>query len=109
MKNIWKRLFITIWSLSRYKRRSKKSKIFNDKLSKKAIHEKLQKLNLIIIRTDFDATSLYPNATYDENSAYPRKESGFSFQPDMIDEYVKSFNYQIFNQNGDEAAISKIE
>ena len=42
-------------------------KHINDKLSKLPIHEKLQKLNLNDVMMDFDATSLYPSAMWDEN------------------------------------------
>ena len=58
---------------------------------------------------DFDATSLYPNAMYDENSVYPKIESGFAFKPYMNDVYVKSFNDQTFNQDADESAITKLK
>ena len=34
---------------------------------------------------DFDATSLYPSAMCDENSVYPKTESGFVFKPYMND------------------------
>ena len=44
-------------------------------------HKKLQKLNLNDVMMDFDATSLYPSAMWDENSVYPKIESGFAFKP----------------------------
>ena len=34
---------------------------------------------------DFDATNLYPSAMYDENSVYPKIESGFAFKLFMND------------------------
>ena len=34
---------------------------------------------------DFDATSLYPTAMWDENSVYPKIETRFAFKPDMND------------------------
>ena len=58
---------------------------------------------------DFDATSLYPSAMWDENSVYPKIESGFDFKPYMNDVYLKSLNDQTFNQEGDESAILKIK
>ena len=58
---------------------------------------------------DFDATSLYHSAMWDENSVYPKIESGFAFKPYMNDVYIKSFNDQTFNQDGDESAILKIK
>ena len=54
---------------------------------------------------DFDATSLYPSAMWDENSVYPKIESGFSFEPHMNNVYVEAFNNQTFNQDGDESAF----
>ena len=43
----------------------------NKELNKLPIHKKLQKLNLNDVMMDFDATSLYPSAMWDENSVYP--------------------------------------
>ena len=40
----------------------------NKELKKLPIHKKLQKLNLNDVRMDFDATSLYPSAMWDEYS-----------------------------------------
>ena len=58
---------------------------------------------------DFDATSLYPSAMWDENSVYPKIETGFAFKPHMNDVYVEAFNNQTFNQDGDESAILTIK
>ena len=58
---------------------------------------------------DFDATSLYPSAMWDENSVYPRTEPGFAFKPHMKDVYVEAFNNQTFKEDGDESAILTIE
>ena len=44
----------------------------NKELNKLPIHKKLQKLNVNDVMMDFDATSLYPSAMLDENSAYPK-------------------------------------
>ena len=57
---------------------------------------------------DFEATSLYLSAMWDENSVYPKLEIGFAFKPDMNDVYVEVFNNQTFNQDGNESAILKI-
>ena len=54
---------------------------------------------------DFDATFLYPSATWDENSVYPKIESGFAFKPHRNNVSVEAFNNQTFNQDGDESAI----
>ena len=45
---------------------------------------------------------------YDEKSVSPKVESGFAFKPYTNDVYVKAFNSQGFNQNGNENAILKI-
>ena len=58
---------------------------------------------------DFDATSLYPSAMWDENSVYPKIETGFAFKPHMNKTYVEAFNNQTFNQDGDESAILRIK
>ena len=83
------------------------TKYINDKLSKLTIHEKLQKQNLNNVMMDFDATSLDASAMYDENSVYPKVESGVAFKPHMNDVYVKSFNDQTFDQDCDESAVLK--
>ena len=53
---------------------------------------------------DFDAKSLYPSDIRDEDSVYPKIESGFAYKPHMNDVYVEAFNIQKFNQDGDESA-----
>ena len=58
---------------------------------------------------DFDATSLYPSAKWDENSVYPKIESGFAFAPHMNYVHVKAFNNQTFNEDGNESAILRIK
>ena len=45
------------------------------------------------------------SAMYDENSIYPKIETGFAFTSDMNDELVKEFNNQTFNKS----AILKIK
>ena len=32
---------------------------------------------------DFDVTSLYPSDMWDQNSVYPKIETGFAFKPHM--------------------------
>ena len=39
---------------------------------------------------DFDAVSLYPSAMWDENSIYPRIETGSAYTKDMNDELEKN-------------------
>ena len=58
---------------------------------------------------DFDATSLYPSAMWDEKSVYPKIESGFAFKLNMNDVYVEAFNNQTFNKDYDESAILTIK
>ena len=81
----------------------------NKELNKLPIHKKLQKQNPNDVMMDFDATSLYPSAMWDENSVYPQIESGFAFKPHMKDVYVEAFNNQTFNQDGDESGILRIK
>ena len=58
---------------------------------------------------DFDPTSLYRSATWDENGVYPMIKTGFSFQPHMNDAFVNVFIFQTFSQDGDDSAILKIK
>ena len=81
----------------------------NKELNKLPIHKKLQKLNHNDVMMDFDATSLYPSAMWDEKSVYPKIESGFAFKPYMNKTYVEAFNNETFNQDGDESAILRIK
>ena len=92
-----------------YRERIEDEKSKHIKLSRKTIHEKIQKkLNLSNVMMDFDATSFYSFAMYDEKSLYPEIETVFAFKPHMIDVYVNSFNDQTFNQDGDESASLKV-
>ena len=74
-----------------------------------SIHKELSKLDSKKTQMDFDATSLYPSAMWDEKSVYPKIETGFAFKPNMNDVYVESFNNQSFNEDGDESAILTIK
>ena len=77
----------------------------NKELNKLPIHKKLQKLKVNDVMMDFDATSLYPSAMWDENSVYTKIESGFAFKPHTNKTYIDAFNNQTFNQDEDESAI----
>ena len=90
-------------------KRKKRTDHINKELNKLLIHKKLQKLDLNDVMMDFDATSLYPSAMWDEKSVYPKIESGFAFKPSMNDVYVEAFNNQTFNEDGDESAILTIK
>ena len=81
----------------------------NKELNKLPIHKKLQKLNHNDVMMDFDATSLYPSAMWDQNSVYPKIETGFAFKPHLNNVYVEAFNNQTFNQNRDESAILRMK
>ena len=86
-----------------------RTKHFNKELNKLPIHKKLQKLNLDDVMMDFDATSLYPSAMWDENSVYLKIETGLTFKPDMKNVYVEALKNHTFNQDGDESAILEIK
>ena len=86
-----------------------RTKNINKVLNKLPIHKKLQKLNPNDVMMDFDATSLYPSAKWDENSVYRKIESEFAFKPRLNNVYVEGFNNQTINQDGDESAILRIK
>ena len=86
-----------------------KEKYVNRKLNMLPIHKELCKLDSNKTQMDFDATSLYPSAMWDEKSVYPKIESGFAFKPYMNDVYVEAFSNQTFNEDGDESAILTIK
>ena len=54
---------------------------------------------------DYDAKSLYPSAMWDENSVYPKIETGLTLKTNLNDVYLEAFNNQTFNQDGDESTI----
>ena len=58
---------------------------------------------------DFDCTSLYQPAMWDENSVYSRIEIGFVFRLHMNDIFVEAFKSQTFSQKSDGSALLKIE
>ena len=80
----------------------------NGKLSKLPVHGKLQKLDLNNVMMDVDATTLYPSAMYDENSIYPKIESGLAFESYKKIIYVETLKTQTSNQDGNESPIKKI-
>ena len=83
-----------------------KEKYINEKLSELRSHKIIKRIELIHLLWDFDAVSLYPSAMWDENSIYPRIETGYAFTRDMNDELVEKFNNQTFNKC---SAILKIK
>ena len=82
-----------------------KEKYVNKKLNLLPIHKELSKLDSNNTQTDFDANSLYPSAMWDENSVYPKIETGFVYKPQMNDVYVDGLNNQTFNEDDDDSAI----
>ena len=63
-----------------------RTKHINRELNKLPIHKKLPKLDIHNdVLMDYDGNSLYPSAMWDENSVYPKMESGFAFAPHMND------------------------
>ena len=79
------------------------------KLNMLPIHKELSKLDSNKTQMNYDGNSLYPSAMWDEKSTYPKTETGFAFKPHMNDVYVKAFNDQTFNEDGDESAILTIK
>ena len=58
---------------------------------------------------DYDATSLYPSANWDDKFVYPFIESGLPFELQMNSASVGAFNNQSLNQNGIESAFLGIK
>ena len=76
-----------------------KTEHINKERNKLSIHKKLQKLDINDVMMDFDATSLYPSAMWDQNSVYPKIETRFAFKPHMNNVYVEAFNNPIKPDN----------
>ena len=49
---------------------------------------------------DFDATSLYPSAVWDEKSVYLKKEMVYLFEANFVDQFVKKPNTQSLKKSG---------
>ena len=86
-----------------------KTDFLNKKLNMLPIHKELSKLDSNETQMDFDATSLYPSAMCDENSVYPKIETGFAFKPHMNTTFVDAFNNQTIHEDGDESAVLTIK
>ena len=78
----------------------------NEKLGELKLHKILKQIELDELLWDFDATSLYPSAMWDEKSIYPRIETDYAFTRDMNKFLVHKFNIQTFNQG---SAILRIK
>ena len=83
-----------------------KEKYIIEKFSNLRLHKIIKRIELIHLLWDFDAVSLYPSAMWDENSIYPRIETGYAYKRDMNDELVKNFSNQTFTRG---SAILKIK
>ena len=57
---------------------------------------------------NFDDTSLYPSAMYDENSVYPKKETDCAFKLHMSDIFVIDSINKTFNQDENDSETLKI-
>ena len=90
----------------RHENVEEKEKYINEKLSNLRLHKIIKRIELIHLLWDFDAVSLYPSAMRDENSIYPRIETGYVYTKDMNDELVDKFNNGHFNQG---SAILKVK
>ena len=75
----------------RHENVEEKEKHINEKLSNLRLHKIIKRIELFHLLWDFDAVSLYPSAMWDENSIYPRMETGYNFTKDMNDELVEKF------------------
>ena len=86
-----------------------KTDFLNKKLNMLPIHKELCKLDSNETQMDFDAMSLYPSAMCDENSVYPKIETGFAFKSHMNTTFVDAFNNQTIHEDGDESAVLTIK
>ena len=86
-----------------------KTEYVNKKLNMLSLHKDLSKFDSNKTQMDFDATSLYTSAVWDEKSVYPKLETGFAFKPHMINVFIEAFINQTFNQDGYESAILTIK
>ena len=75
-----------------------KEKCINKKISQIPIHHIIKQIKLDEILWDFDANSLYPSAMWDENSIYPRIETGYAYTRDMNKKIVKNSILVILNK-----------
>ena len=101
--------FISKYDDYRNINQKEKTNYINKKLNMLSIHKELSELDSNKTQMGYDGNSLYPSAMWDEKSTYPKIEAGFAFKPQMNDVYVKAFNDQTFNEDGDESAILRIK
>ena len=77
------------FSDNRHENKEEKEKNINENQSNLRLHKLVKQIELIHLLRDFDAVSLYPSAMWDENSFYPRTETGYAFTRDMNDVLVE--------------------
>ena len=75
-----------------------KEKFINEKLSQLPLHQLIKQIKLDELLWDFGAVSLYPSVMWEENSIYPRIETGYAFTRDMNKFLVHKFNNGNFDQ-----------
>ena len=75
-----------------------KEKYINEKLGQLPLHQLIKQIKLDELLWDYDAVSLCPSAMWDENSIYPRIDTGYALTPHMNEEFVQKFNTVYFNQ-----------
>ena len=73
------------------------------------IPKEYSKLNSNKTHRDYNATSLYPSAMWDQNGVYPKIGTAVSLKPHVNDVYVEVINNITFNQDGNESAILEIK
>ena len=108
-KNFMQRNSIQYMVIIEISIKRKETDYINNNLNILPINEELSKLELKKTQMDFDATSLYPSAMRDENSVYPKIESGFWFKLDINVVHVEELNNRTFNQDGNEFAILRMK
>ena len=89
--------------------RKEKTDFINKKLNMLVNHKDMSKLDSNKTQMDYDATSLYTFAMWNEKSVFSKIKSGFVFKPHMKDVYVEAFNNQTFNEDGNEYAMLRIK
>ena len=65
--------------------KKKKLILISKKLNMLPVPKELSKLDSIKTQMDYDATTFYLSAMWDEKSVYPKIETGFAFKPPMND------------------------
>ena len=75
-------------------------------MCKLPIHQLVEQIKLDELLCDFEAVSMYSSTMWDENSIYPRIETGCAYKQLMNDELVEKINNQTFTKG---SSILKIK